>query len=147
MTADPLSRRQRQLIESHRRARPALVAFTALGAGLALLSAVYSIAGLQRLSRDPLAETPPVPKHLAPLVGAVGPRVPWIVPPETCEAREQRLQEAQGEQGRLRVHLLLVMWYGLIGAVGASLGLMLGGLSLNSLQWMGIVQRLEPHGD
>lgn len=123
------------------------MAFAALGAAVALLSAVYSVAGLQRLSRDPLADAPQVPKHLVPLVGAVGPRMPWVVPPETCEAREQRLQEAQVEQGRLRVHLLLVMWYGLIGAVGASLGLLLGGLSLNSLQWMGIVQRLEPHGD
>ena len=146
MTADPLTPRQRQLVESTRRARPALIAFVAAGAAVALVSAVYSITGLQALSRDPLAQTPPVPKHLASLVGALGPRMPWVAPPKTCEEREERLREAVDEDGRLRVHVVLIMWYGLAGAVGASLGLLLGGLSLNSLQWAGVIQRLEADG-
>jgi hypothetical protein len=143
MLSDPLSRRQRQLIDSTRRVRPVLIAFVVVGAALALASASYSIDGLQKVSRDPLAPTPPVPAHLTPLVGALGPRLPWVVPPETCEEREELLMGAQEENARLRAHLVLVMWYGLAGAVGASLGLLLGGLSLNSLQWMDIVRRLE----
>ena len=117
MTAtDPLTPRQRQLVDSTRRARPALMAFVVSGAALAITSAAYSVAGLQTLSRDPLTtNSVRVPKHLAPLVGALGPRLPWVVPPDTCEERERLLLEGTDESGRLRVHIVLIMWYGLAG--------------------------------
>lgn len=142
MSSGVLTPVEARLLTAARRARRAYPVALAVGLALVLSAAGYSVGGLRSLHAGTLEEPPRVPAHLERLARLVGPDRERLLPAREVPPVERLLRERLLEEGYLRLHLVLILWYALIGMIGVTAGLLLASLSFVEMRWLAIVEKL-----